>query len=138
MRDAIHRKCVEPDLLGHAGPPAPCTERSSNDRRAPQLGDVLAYSATLARPKSAVLPPLASQSQESKNEIARTTQELSKSPPLSRPSVARYALPLRNLENESNDQSRRHRPRPGRLQIRRVPRRTRPPRRLQDRKPESV
>src|SRR3954464_8084173 len=52
MRDAIHRKGVEPDLLGHDDPPAPYTERSSNDKRAPQLGEVLAYSWPLARAKN--------------------------------------------------------------------------------------
>src|SRR3954454_17652249 len=108
MRDTIHRKCVEPDLLGHAGPPAPCTERSSNDKCAPQLGDVLAYSATLARPKSAVLPPLASQSQESKNEIPRR----SKSPPLSEACPYRVCSFASQPKKENNDQSRCHRPRP--------------------------
>jgi hypothetical protein len=75
VRDAIHRKGVEPDLLGHDRSPALYTERSSNGKCAPELGEVLAYKLRLARPKSAGCRPLASQSQESKNEIPRELQE---------------------------------------------------------------
>src|SRR6187402_2389624 len=101
MRDAIHRKGVEPDLLGHRVPRARCTGRCSNDRGAPQLGELLAYNLRLARPKSAALLALASQSQASKNEIPR----VSKSPPLSKARPSRVCSFVSKPRKANHDHS---------------------------------
>src|SRR3954470_6272322 len=101
MRDAIHRKGVEPDLFGHDGPPARCTERFSNDRCPPQLGEVLAYNLRLARPKSAALLPLASQSQASKNEIPRELQDYPTPRHFRRPARLGYAPSSSNLKKQT-------------------------------------
>src|SRR5437899_9598549 len=97
MRDAIHRKCVEPDLLGHAGPPAPCTERSSNDRCAPQLGEVLAYNRPLARAKdrkALVLARPKSAAPALGKPISREQERNPKSDLKNRPSPRHFRCPV--------------------------------------------